>query len=96
MSLLKRNLKVFLSLIGITANVTAQTQQSSVRMEEKDPIEVNASNDTQLHNYQVVSQEELVDAIQANNLEQLLLKKGVLIQKQSAEATVCQKCNSGN
>lgn len=45
--------------------------------------------------FQVVSQEELLNALQNNKLELLLLKKGILIQKPSADSTVCEKCSNG-
>lgn len=92
MNLLKRNLKIFLGLIGVTSNVTAQTQTNSVTLKNVGQIEVNEPNNIQLENYQYVSQEELMNSLENNKLEQLLLKKGILIQKPSADSTVCEKC----
>jgi len=96
MNLLKNSLKVFLGLIGITVNVAAQTQPGPTIVADLSPLEVNQLNNIPTQSFQVVSQEELINALQTNKLEQLLLKKGILIQKPSADSTVCEKCTTGN
>lgn len=95
MNLLKNSSKLFLGLIGISVNVAAQTQPDPNLVADLSPLEVTQLNNNHTQSFQVVSQEELINALQNNKLEQLLLNKGILIQKPSADSTVCKLTGSG-
>lgn len=98
MNFLNRKVKVLLGLVGIATNVSALAQTSSEPMQNQELRQFEQQQNSQimsLQNYQIVSQDELLNALQNNKLEQLLLKKGILIQKPSADSTICKQTGSG-
>lgn len=103
MNLLNKKIKFILGLIGIATNVSAHAQKSphqAVLSHERN-LEVNQFENQGVQAeipqfFQTVSEDELINALQNNSLDQLLLKKGILIKKPSADSTVCEKCTTGN
>lgn len=98
MNFLNRKIKVLLGLVGIATNVSAIAQTSPVSVENQELSQFEQQPNSQImspQSYQIVSQDELLNALQNNKLEQLLLKKGILIQKPSADGTICKQTGSG-
>lgn len=105
MNFIGKKIKILFSLIGVAINMSAQAQSSlgaDVQLPEiedqlnQTPISKEIkSNLAYPKIYQTVSEEELISALQNNTLDQLLLKKGVLIKRLSADSTVCEKCSTG-
>lgn len=100
MSFLNHKIKLLLSLVGIANHVSAQVQSDQMRSVPNQSIELNQLEQQSLQGatpriYQIITEDELINAIQSNNLDLLLLKKGILIKKHSADSTVCEKCTNG-
>lgn len=91
MKLLNNKLKMLLGLLGIAMNFSAQAQ--GVHQDPNSNLNPESSKN---RDYQVVSQQELINALQNNQLEKLLMKKGVLIQKNSADSSLCLETSSGD
>lgn len=107
MSKLRYTVTLLLSLIGVatTAHAQNQTTLSEADYELLNnfksqyqivPSEVEAelidSSEFQNQVKQVVTQEELLMAIQSNKLEEFLKRKGVLIQKKTGNDVECFVC----
>ncbi len=99
MNFLNRKVKVLLSLVGIATNASALAQTPSASAQNQELGQFEQQQYSQIsasQNYQIVSQDELLNALQNNKLEQLLLKKGILIQKPSADGTICKQTGTGD
>lgn len=100
MSFLNHKIKLLLSLVGIVNQVSAQVHSNQMRSVPDQNLELNQLEEQSLSKaapriYQIITEDELINAIQSNNLDLLLLKKGILIKKHSADSTVCEKCTNG-
>lgn len=91
MKLLNNKLKMLLGMVGIALNFSVQAQ--AVQQDSNMTVNSEAIKD---RDYQVVSQQELINALQSNQLEKLLLKKGILIQKNSADSSLCLESSTGD
>lgn len=103
MNFLRSNIKVLLGMLGLASNVSAQIQNVNLNRSAslKDEKEISLMDSAEHSEsvprvFQTVSEAELVDALQKNTLEDLLMKKGVLIKRPSADSTVCEKCIKEN
>lgn len=89
---LKENLKTLFGLVSVTANIAvAHSHEPITYITNSDQTKMNEENSIQQQKFKIISEEELVKAIETNSLEYLLYKKGILIQKTSAEGTICLK-----
>ena len=78
MNFLNRKAKVLLGLVGIATNASAIAQTSSASAQNQEIGQFVQQENSQimtLQNYQIVSQDELLNALHSNKLEQFLLKK---------------------
>ncbi len=80
--------------MGITSNVYANYKSNTFKNHELEII-VKENSNKPILNYQIITEEELLNSLQQNNLESLLMKKGILIQRPSADSTLCRQSGVG-